>query len=792
MKNWPDKPMTCKQAGLAMALHIANDPDMPEKRHLAFERHLENCPKCTKEYKESKFIIELVKQHWKVSEETLELIEKAGRNYKPKMTVEEGWQDLCQRCPDLAESSKPKSIQLFLHISAAAACLVIGVLTWLVFSNYSKQQIPPQNSSPEQVVSALKPSVKVELVTNTGNVLISSGQQVTSAGQLKTLLINGKHRMMMNINTVLAVEPLIEKSNIGCLVKLASGQIYTHVQHDGNPFVVDTSNGKAVITGTTFDVKATDVSTTLVVSEGTVRFESEKSIVKVAAGQISEITSKSAPSIPLSCNSTELTAWATGYKAGAALAKTELNPDPWDLPLSFGEKPIVLAETDYKQWVEQKREWFKKDFPWIFELKDALAKEGIKADYPELLIKSGDVWQFVCLQKSPAKFSVPDFESLLKVASSYGFDKEWLLKNVLTAKTVQNKSLLLQNPTGLAALEQLLKYVNGTEDTPYYLYPSDACKYLAETRSLIWFAINAGKFNLTDNQRIEVLDLLQQEITAAYKCQNEVLYPPDEQKLSCSENKKVAEFQKNLISNEIVKTWELFSVRYKAKMPLQKFSQMDWVKDAEGRPYISRIKIKTIQPINDKLFVVLFKRTNRVMYFSIDEKGQYWIEDFVLKTINKAKPILPTEISLQEKVVAKKLTIVLENFRLYQKAIYERDLRKQMSFFHRAPATERHFSTWGINKTIAQNEELYKLISKSDDLEFRTNKTEATVTVEIKKFPVIWVWKEEDDGKWKISSLHATDSLDFDTSDLPNFYFTYSVQERDMPKAVEFKSKGDN
>ena len=536
MKDWPDKPMTCKQAGLTMALHIANDPDMPEKRRLVFERHLENCPKCAKEYRESKYIIELVKRHWEVSESTLELTEKAGRNYKPKMTVEEGWQDLCRRCPDLAESTeKPKSLQLFVRIGAVAACLVIGILTWLVFSNYSKPYTLPNNSSSQQVASAPKAFVKVELVTNTGNIPIPSGQQITSASQLKTLLINSKHRMVMNANTVLAIEPFIENSNIGCLVKLTSGQIYTHVQHDGNPFIVDTANGKAVITGTTFDVKATDDSTTLVVSEGTVKFESESGVVKVAAGQTSKILGYSAPSIPLSCNTVELTAWATGYKAGPALAKTESNPDPWDLPLSFGEKPIVLAETYYKQWVEQNRDWFKKDFPWIFELKDALAREGIKADYPELLIKSGDVWRFVCLQKFPARFSVPDFESLLKVASSYGFDKEWLLKNVPTAKAVQNKSLLLQNPNGLAAFEHLLKYVNGTEVIPYYLYPADACKYLAETRSLIWFAIDAGKFNLTDEQRGKILVLLQEEVTAACNCLNDVLYPADKQKLYCDD-----------------------------------------------------------------------------------------------------------------------------------------------------------------------------------------------------------------------------------------------------------------
>jgi len=541
-----------------LAPHILGDLANEPRRRKELQAHLLCCQDCTQTYDGFKETIGFVLEHKaefarafekarareregtvsakSVSNEPIASIEKPDRYYKPKMTVEEGWNDLCRRCPDLAETTeKPKSLQLFLRVGAVAACLVIGVFTWLTFLHYSKSQTLSQTSSSGRVASALKPSVKVELVTNTGNIPVPSGQQITSSGQLKTLLINSKHQMIMNTNTVLVVEPLIENDSIGCLVKLASGQIYTHVEHDGNPFVVDTANGKAVITGTTFDVKATNDSTTLVVSEGTVQFESESGVVKVAAGQISKITGESAPLIPLSCDTAELTAWATGYKAGPALAKTKLNFDPWDLPLSFGEKPIVLAETDYHQWVEQKREWFKTNFPWIFELKDALAREGIEVDYPELLIKSGNVWQFVCLQKFPARFSVPDFESLLKAASSYGFDKEWLLKNVPTAKHVQNKSLLLQNPTGLAVFEQLLKYATGKAEAPSSYYSADACKYLAETRSLIWFAVRGGRYDLTDKNRTELLAVLQEEVTTALNYQNSVLQPQDDLRPFCDD-----------------------------------------------------------------------------------------------------------------------------------------------------------------------------------------------------------------------------------------------------------------
>jgi hypothetical protein len=531
----------CKQAQFSISQLIANDPDLTDQQSTDFQAHIESCPECSREYEESKFALELTRQHRPISDETVSLTEKAGQDYKTKMIVEEGWKDLFRRNPDLAESTeKPKILQLFLRIGATAACLVIGVLSWMVFSNYSKPQALPHNPASQQVASVTKPSVKVELVTNSGNILIPSDEQITSTSQSKTLLINGKHKMMMNTNTVLAVEPLVEHDSVGCLVKLDSGRIYTHVEYDGNPFIVDTVHGQAVITGTTFDIKATEDSTTLVVSEGAVQFESEKGVVNVAAGKISKIVGQSAPSIPLSCNTAELTAWAIGYKSEPALTQAESDTDPWYLTLSFGKEPIILEETEYAHWVEKNRDWFKQEFPWTFQLKSALAQEGIEVEYPELLIQSGDVWQFVCLDVSPEQFSVIDPNSLIKTASGYGFDKLWLLENVPAVKSAPEKPVLSENSvTGLKAFERWINYLDETNELeqPTSIYPYHAGKYLAETRSLIWFAVRNGKYDLTSEESAAVLALLQKEVTAACKCQNEVLFPGDESKSSFCEDK---------------------------------------------------------------------------------------------------------------------------------------------------------------------------------------------------------------------------------------------------------------
>lgn len=69
-----------------------------------------------------------------ISDETATLIEKAGQDYTPKMTVEEGWKDLCRRCPELAENTeKPKSLQLFLHLGKSFNFIFIAALLVQIF-----------------------------------------------------------------------------------------------------------------------------------------------------------------------------------------------------------------------------------------------------------------------------------------------------------------------------------------------------------------------------------------------------------------------------------------------------------------------------------------------------------------------------------------------------------------------------------------------------------------------------------------------------------------------------------
>jgi len=525
-----------------MDVYIADDSCMTIQKRQAFESHCQNCHKCAREYEESKFIIAVVRKYWPIGENALVLMKKSNQTATSRMTVEQGWQDLARRCPDLAQLVKHrKRLRLFYRVSAVAACLVIGVLVWRTSSFYSAPESAAKHPA-KQVALESKPSVRVELESKNGRHTIGAKQKIHSADELKTLVINGKHRLIMNTNTILTIEPLLENVNIGCLVKLDSGRIYAHVEHDGNPFVVDTARGDAVITGTTFDVKVTDDSTTLVVSEGTVQFGLEKGIVKVPAGRISEIIGQTAPSNPISCNVAALTAWATGYKAEPGLTEGEscFNTSEFQWLWPIERVSTGLGEIDYNCWLKKKRNWFRMEFPWIFQLQSALAREGVEVEYSELLIKSGDLWRFAYMKTRPGWFSVFSFDSLIKTASEYGFDRHWILKNVAAAKYALQKPLLPGNSlTVLNAFEQwngcfenAQKLPAGLDyDTLYHLFY--ASTYLTETRSMIWFSVKSGKGSLTDNERAELMAMLQEEVNAAGTCRDNALYQPYKEKQLC-------------------------------------------------------------------------------------------------------------------------------------------------------------------------------------------------------------------------------------------------------------------
>lgn len=252
--------MDCKEARILFAHHIKGDSEPGPGLYSQLEDHLRNCQTCRNKYESCKETIS-IERHMAILAKILSPQEK--KKAAEKEEIELSWKRTEARLDKLKvqERKEKRSQSHKLLFPIAAASLIIGIVG-LIFP--SKPEIVP------------RPSVKIELVSKNGRIPIPANQRIASTDELQTLIIiNDKHHLTMNTNTVLVVEPLVIHSNIGCLVKLDSGQIYTHVQHDRNPFVVDTVHGKAIITGTIFDVKVTDDNTILVVCEGTVQFESD-------------------------------------------------------------------------------------------------------------------------------------------------------------------------------------------------------------------------------------------------------------------------------------------------------------------------------------------------------------------------------------------------------------------------------------------------------------------------------------------------------------------------------------
>ena len=539
--------MKCKKVEYLLPAYImgdlnelSEDPDLYSK----IEAHLKKCPKCTRDYESYKQTLGFV-------EENKDLFAQVFNEIDRERAAE-------------SQAAKSKTVRLFVRIGAVAACFLIGVSLLIILFNNLKSQIPQENSTSQHVSSAIVPAVKIESISESGNLLIAGGQKVNTSNQLKTLLINEKHHLIMDENTTLTIKPLVSNELIGCVVNLSSGRIYTHVEHDGNPFVVETTHGKAIITGTTFDIEANESKMKLIVSEGSVKFTSQGESVYVSAGYTSEILAMSAPIPPSLCDIKQLTAWATGYELKTALAKMESMDNSVDLSelwITAGSGPVKLEEIDYNKWIEDKRDWFEREFPKIFQLKEALSKENIEADYPELLYTSGNLWQFVYPQVSNYQMIQVSSESLLQTSSKFGFDKDWLQKNIPSLKSLADMSD--NTHTDVSASDQ---WISDFENARKSQKPIDAqtlfsslhaVTYLVNTRTLAWLYITNENIGFTANEKAEILELLQSEVNAAIELNEHII-----RLFAASENLSCGDFN-TLVENVIDSVTEIMGIEGK-------------------------------------------------------------------------------------------------------------------------------------------------------------------------------------------------------------------------------------
>ncbi len=506
--------MRCSKAKELISLYLApRGAGLSSRSRQALEAHMAVCEPCRRDCREGREVMALLRQYWQISADTRALLEGArpqGQNQTFGRTIRLRW-----------GFSRAAAWTM-----ATAACLVLGVLGWWAIPNRGTSRMGPKGP----VASSGENAPLVIESTDDGRRVAAGATIQTSAQHLKSLVLNGRHQVAMNGSTSLSVEPLVEQGRTGCLVNLAVGEIYVHVEHDERPFLVRTPYGRAVITGTTFDVKATQTDTTLVVVEGSVRFESGGGVVQVHAGQQSMIAAASVPpSAPTTCDAIALTAWAGADRPLNQVAR-DISPRdtvPDDLPL-FPSAVIqaALEGGSYAQWLVQNRDWFERQFPDIFRLKHALAQDGVEVDYPGLLLESALVWQFAYPPAGQDRLLAPEEEAILRAAHRHGKDMPWLkdrgLVPLVTSATDRQKRMgeaftLWQN-------ELALVVDSGKEVRRELLLNSlHACIYLRQTRSLVWLAIKADRYSAPNLSPTQRQTFLQAEVTLADRGVSDVI-----------------------------------------------------------------------------------------------------------------------------------------------------------------------------------------------------------------------------------------------------------------------------
>ncbi|MCY2924118.1 MAG: FecR domain-containing protein [Planctomycetota bacterium] len=523
-----EAPMTCQQAQLLMVPVWVEDLGLTSRQRSDFESHLAGCPACRAEWEDTRSLMPLVRtagaqagqdstgQLQDGGDQAVRAREEddAAERFGRPMSVEEGWEDLQRRSPSLAQACqrmerKRQRRQLTWRVGAvaAAACVLAAVgVGWRMLSSHSSNA--PAAGVADRAV-APSPAPLIELVTPRGLAPLALNRPVTADERPQELLLAGLHRVVMNTQTSVTVSAAPAKAPGGKAafeIQLARGELYVEVV-PGHPFTVKTGNARLDITGTRFDVRADGDKTELTLLKGSIRFSQPAragQFVDVPAGQASALVGRSAPSAPQPADALAATAWARDLALTNAIARAQpdadlalLDPvrDSW--PQS---RPLDLNSIDYAKWRDERRDWFAREFPWIFKIQKALKdRHGLDVDYIELLMVSGDIWQFHYPRRWNQPIPVLNPSSLKQIAAHYAVDPADLLEAVGPSAASQANNLPLAEAAKQyrSALQRWQSEIAGL-DGPAGGQPTDnqrsdvlmftfrAGTYLANTRTAAW------------------------------------------------------------------------------------------------------------------------------------------------------------------------------------------------------------------------------------------------------------------------------------------------------------------
>jgi len=445
--------LSCEEADVLIFLQTNDVSALSREEHEALEGHLSACAACRQKKIEEDAFVAVIKGHWGlVSDRTLEpaqevrdtaRTQRAHSTRRRLMTVSEGWEDLKTRIPELATLSGQRDRtlrlrKLFWQVAATAAVLVIALCLGL---QGLQALIGSQSTTPHEIISQHSErhmhGTSVELIDSSGRQTLAIGQNVAAEELPLEILLGGMHRVVLNRNTTASFhandsEPL--GNTVFYEVRLTKGELYAEVI-PGHEFNVRTTNALITVTGTKFDVRASTDRTDLVLVKGGVTFskaDAPSICVEVAAGHMSSIVGKSHPTTPYVVDAAAMVAWARDVAIANALANA--GSDTEDLlgsvrDFCFQTSIPAANSIDYDTWLEEHREWFKREFPWIFTSKEFLSREhGLDVDPIELLMVSGDIWQFHYPRSWQRPIPVFDLAAVQRIAESYGVEAGPLLQ----------------------------------------------------------------------------------------------------------------------------------------------------------------------------------------------------------------------------------------------------------------------------------------------------------------------------------------------------------------------------
>ena len=507
----------------------------PEQRDFVVD-HIRDCPHCCDLYGVLCDLEEALREAKR---------EAAGipkQDIRPICTAEEAFARDWQRIQayEAAERKKRRRTLVFrIGGMAAAACIVIAIGVWFVTRNTGTDQQPPI------AANGGSPAVFAELVTPEGRKPLALNQPIATDSQPQEILLGGMHRVVMNRNTkaTFAAAPIgndgPHAGKVPYEIQLAQGELYVEVV-PGNPFTVKTHNARLDITGTEFDVLADGEKTELTLLKGSIRFsalEHPQEPVSVTAGHASIVTSRRAPTAPTPADAVATVAWAREETLQNAIVSIQdkhaddvdqmlmaIRQTSWQHTFS----PSDLDKLHYEKWRNEHRQG-----KLALTALAALPKDqSASADWIELLMISGDIWEFHYDPKLSGHQPLTKLkpQAITRLARHRGLDEKEILKALSLPDSVLATTTAIQDGAlGRRYVDALCRWhdaILATVDTQNNPKPNDdlktfsfqASRYLSETRiaAYLWVKNHPDEARqlLTDKEYRAMLPILPAMSTA--------------------------------------------------------------------------------------------------------------------------------------------------------------------------------------------------------------------------------------------------------------------------------------